>query len=464
MKRFGKSLHFFTALVLVATFAAADLSAQLKESVPELSSRPGAAYTFFLNPAGFAFDGQWGTDTPGTNLGLENTAPTDTFTSAQQDTIRAIWAQTANQYWSFDVNVTTIDPAIAAGQAATDAQRQAYYDSQARMMHTIIGPPGNAGWQGTADGLANLGVIDSVAANSGDHTNFMFSQDVNNGSSVADGTYIGSIVSHEVGHTFGLQHQGDFNGGTLINEYGLGDDAAGAGSYVGIMGDASTKQRVTWRSGTTHNNFGNPVEQDDVAVLMINDGMSFVDSGIGHAFDTATDIPLSGDEVDTSGTLHRGIINPIANGGGFDPYNAIGVENYTSDFFKFMSDGINSISLTVNNGNDLLVAGVADNGAILRSQLEIYDENQILVGSGVEAADTLSVNYSGLLASGEYYAVISSFGGHEEVTASFDAAQYYDMGGYFLTGSGFAVNAIPEPASGAILLLIVCAGQLRRRR
>lgn len=114
----------------------------LSNSVPQLSSRPGAAYTMYINPAGFIYTGEWFGSFPGTNLGYNNRAPSETFNATEQTAIRVIWAAYANKYASFNVNVTTIDPAIAAGQASTDLQRQNYYDSQAGMMHTVIGPPG----------------------------------------------------------------------------------------------------------------------------------------------------------------------------------------------------------------------------------------------------------------------------------------------------------------------------------
>lgn len=454
------------ASALLVSSAVAQLTT-LQASVQQRSSRPGAAYTVYLDPAGFAYDGTWGSDTPGTNLGFEDAAPGDTFTANQQAAIDAMWAAMANQYRSFDVNVTTVDPAIAAGQAANDTQRQDYYDSQARMMHTVIGPPGTPNWQGTADGLAQLGVIDTVVDSVGDpftrgfHTNWMFSGAVNNGDAVVDGTYIGNISSHETGHTFGLQHQGDFNAGVQVNEYSNGDTSAGAGSYVPTMGNASDRQRAAWRLGTAHDDDNNPFQQNDVAVIAANDGMSFVDSPIGNSFAMATDLPLIGSFIDVSDPLHRGEINPIDQGGGtFDPS---GFDKYTSDFFTFETDGLNPITLTLNNGSDLLVDGIADNGATFRGFLEIFDSSLAFIATGMEALDTLSTTYTGILGSGTYYAQISSFGGHSE-SSGFDSAAYFDMGGYFLTGSGFGVM-IPEPTTGSLILVLFAFtvfGRVRR--
>ncbi|QDT01587.1 PEP-CTERM sorting domain-containing protein [Adhaeretor mobilis] len=459
--------RFAMALVASALLVSSPLAqaTTLQDSVPVLSSRPGAAYTIYLDPSGFAYDGDWIGETPGTNLGFRDAPPGDTFTASDQDAISAMWAAMANQYRSFDVNVTTVDPAAALvnpadTQADNDLVRKDFYDSQARMMHTVIGPPGNAGWQGSADGLAGLNVIDSVAAaGSGEHTNWMFSQDVNNGDDVQDGTYIGNISSHEGGHTFGLQHQGDFTAGGLVNEYSNGDTNPGPGSYVPTMGNASGRQRVAFRVGTAHDDNDDPFQQNDVAVIAGNAGMTFADSGIGHSFITATDLPITGDIVDVNDPLHRGQINPIDQGGGtFDP---IGFDKYTADYFSFQTDGINPITLTLHNGNDLLTPGVADNGATLRGFLEIYDSSLASLATGTESVDTLSTTYTGTLAAGMYFAQISSFGGHTE-DSIYDAAQYYDMGGYFLTGSGFAL--IPEPATGSLILVSFAFCVFRRGR
>ncbi len=430
---------FVVALALLAPAGAA-LADQHTAGSPALSSRPGAAYTIYLDPAGFNYDGMWIGETPGNNLGLNNRGPTDTFTADDVTEIRAIWAAMANQYRCFNVNVTTVDPAIAAGQSATDILRRDYYDGQLGMMHTVIGPPGNNGWQGAADGLAGLFVIGSMQmTGSGRHTNWMFSQDVNLGGPVENGTYIGNISAHEGGHTFGLHHQSDYTGETNVNEYSFGDDATGDGSYVPTMGNASARQRVAWRLGSANSN-GTRVDQNDVQIILSNTDKSVADSGIGHTIAAATALPVVSGSVNMASPLHRGCISPAS---AATPL-PIGAANYTTDFFSFSSNGTSTITLTLHDGNDLLVPGTADNAATLRGVLTIRNAAGNAVGAGIEDASTLATTYTGILPAGTYYAQITSFGGHAQASAGFNAASFYDMGGYFVTGSGFGTGCAAD--------------------
>ena len=135
VRRFA--LGFALALAL-----APSASAQL--NVPALSSRPGAAYTLYLNFAGFNFTGRWGTAnktdgspyTPGNTAAYTVDGDANSYTTTELANIRNIWSRTAEKYAAMNVNVTTVDPAPAG---STFDQRQAYYDSQPRMMQTVVG-------------------------------------------------------------------------------------------------------------------------------------------------------------------------------------------------------------------------------------------------------------------------------------------------------------------------------------
>lgn len=365
----------------------------------------------------------------------------------------------------FNVNVTTVDPAVAAGQSATDTARQAYYDATPNTMHTIVGSQvraGNVKWySNSADRVSGLGVVAGVTGSSGDHTNWMFSEaqaGAGNGG-VINGDYIGVISAHENGHAFGLYHQGDWTGSTKVNEYSNGDANPGNGSYVPIIGNASDRQRVTWRVGDTGGATDTRTPINDIQSMLVIDTIAtatglgrsgaadlhLINDGIGHTRLGATVLPLTSTNINSS--LAQGVIVPLSES---DP-NPIGANNYTRDWFKFNSDGVHTISLTSYDGTSFLTPGVADGVGTLRSTLSIYDSSGAFVGSATEDSSTLFETYSGLLGAGTYYAEINSFGGHVQNSPSFNAASYYDTGAYFLSGSGFA--ALPEPSTFCLVAI-----------
>jgi hypothetical protein len=445
------------------------------QGVPQLSSRPGAPFTIYLDFAGFDFVGNWhadGGDTthePGFTPALDDVSATGTFNANQQASINAIWARVAESYSELNVNVTTVDPAVAAGQAATDSAREAFYDATPNMMHTVIGSGARGAngdnWLPGADGVSpGIGIVDGTQTQTnheGDHTNFMMSQaEASNGSVItaAEADYIGGIASHENAHSFGLYHQGDYTGTpgnyTQVAEYSTGDDGSAAGSFVPIIGDANNKQRIAWRDGIADVG-GVYQEENDLQVMLATDtaamatsegrpdgaDLHFIADGIGETIATATALPLSGSTVNSA--LADGVIIPKSESAPV----AIGAANYTTDYFSFDSNGSTAISLSVDDGSDHFTTGVADDSGTLESTLNIYKSDGTLVGAATEDASTEVDTFTGTLAAGEYYAAVGSLGGHQQVNAaSYVPAYYFDTGDFFMTGSGFgstAANAAP---------------------
>lgn len=420
--------------------------------IPTLNSRPGAAYTIYLDFGGFNFTGTWGQTglAPGNIPAFGNV--TGSFNTAYQDQIKETWARVAQKYTAFDINITTVDPAVAANQAGSDALRQAYYDQTARLTHTVIA---DGTWYGAAGGVSYLDVAadpwstsaDNNGAGAGWHTNWVFTNYL-----AEAPRNIGECVAHEDAHTLNLSHQSNYNGATKAAEYSAGNTA-----YAPIMGNSYSASRGAWRLGDSPNDSANHT-QNDPAVLAANPGLGgFVADGIGHTRLAATPLPLLGDAVNAS--IAKGVIVPQS---ATNP-NPIGASNYTSDVLSFHAYG-QQISLTVNDGSEFLTPGVADPGATLRSTLSILDSAGNTVATGLEAASTFSETFSGILSSGDYFAVISSYGGATQTLTdagtTYNTTEYYDMGSYFLTGSGFAM--VPEP--GVMLLGVLTMGLVARRR
>lgn len=439
------------SLPLAVLALACAAHAQTHPTAPALSSDPGATYTLYLDFAGFNYPGMWGGGTPGNVPAYDTDGNPASFSSAEQQNIQKAWAAVAQKYSGFNINVTTVDPDLASG--ASDTDRKAYYDSQAHLMHTIIG--GSNAWFGNAGGVSYVGVTQSAFPNpTGQateyHTNWAFPDNLGGG----DPKDVAEAASHENGHGLGLEHQTDPGN---PNGYSTNNGASGNGSYAPTLGVGYYSQRSTWRSGTSTDGRGGQVLQNDVQVILQQDSMGGLrDDGIGHSFVTATSLAVTaGGTIDVTAAASKGVIVPSSS---TNP-NPTGVDSYTKDLFRFATLG-GALSLTLHDGDSLLQAGVADPGATFEGTLNILNAAGLVVGTATESGDTLSATYSGSLLAGLYYAQIASIGG---VASTYDPnSNYYTMGGYFLTGSG--LQAVPEPATLAPLLLGAAALLRRRRR
>lgn len=450
----------------VATFLPSSIQAQL--AVPAYSSRPGAAYTLYLDFGGFNFTGTWGgssspSGTPGNTPAYDTDGNAASFSATELGNIQKIWAWHAEKYSVYNVNVTTVDP---APNGSTMAQRQAFYDQTARLQHQVIG--GSGAWSG-GGGVSFLNVISSSfnpagqngGAGAGFHTNWVFSQGSGNG--LGSLQFVSEAGAHENGHAFGLQHQSDRNaGGTKLVEYSGGNwtttgALGGNGTVAPTMGVSYYAQRGTWRNGSPSNS---STFQNDSTVIQGNAGIgNFINDGIGRTLGTATPLPMTNGIINSS--LAKGIIVPVSN----NAPNPIGVANYTSGFFSFSTSGGNS-TINLVSGGELITPGTADLGAMLDGSLSVLDSlgNTLFSANTITLGETLNVN----LAAGNYFIRVDSAGGKtlsslEQPTAV--QTQYYDMGSYFLTG----VIAVPEPATialcGAVLGLVGYQGwRVRRNR
>ena len=201
-------------------------------------------YTVYLDFGGFAFSGSWAK--PPENRPARHPAYTvdgdaSTFNSTELDNIKIMWSRVAEKYSGFNINVTTVDPAVAAGQAGSDAQRQPFYDNTPKLMHTIIG--GNGSWYGSGGGTSYVGkTAFAQTGSNGYHTNFVFAaqhqpicersrklQPTKTGT--ASISIIRAIKAHSTNTTTGT--------------------GTGPGSKAPIMGKSYNSERGLWRIGYT---------------------------------------------------------------------------------------------------------------------------------------------------------------------------------------------------------------------
>jgi hypothetical protein len=220
-----------------------------------LNSLPGAKRTIYLDFTGYSLVGTlWQTK--------NNSDPLDDYTDAEMqmppydidgdatdfsDTelqrIIETWSAVAEDYAPFTVNVTTQDPGEAA-LLRSDANDDVY-GSRALITDTENAVSAGCGCQG----IAYVGVYNYVTYNTylGPALNFIAPN--------FPGKIISDVVSHEVGHNVGLQHDGyDAQG------YYLGRDG-----WAPIMGAGYTQPLVQFSNGSY--SFANQF-QDDFAAMV----------------------------------------------------------------------------------------------------------------------------------------------------------------------------------------------------
>jgi hypothetical protein len=243
----------------------------LDAAVPSLSSRPTATAVIYLD-----FDGETVTD-PSWNGGQTINAAASNLSS---DDIQRVWALVREDFLPFDVDITT---------------NKSRYDTApvGKRMRVIVTPTYN--WYRLAGGVA---YVDSFSLAGSTYSTtipcFVFNTTVGG---VADS------ISHEVGHTLGLHHDGRTS---PAEEYFAGH-GSGSHSWGPIMGAPYGVALTQWSKGE-YANANN--QEDDLAIIASNkNGFGYIADDIGNSRETATAISTTQGTVSLSATkahLHSG--------------------------------------------------------------------------------------------------------------------------------------------------------------
>src|SRR5436853_5609068 len=78
--------------------------------VPQLSSRPGAAATIYLDFNGHV-ESSWGSFSNVTTPAFDRDGDPTSFSATELNSINEIWTRVAEDFIPFNVNVTTVAPA-----------------------------------------------------------------------------------------------------------------------------------------------------------------------------------------------------------------------------------------------------------------------------------------------------------------------------------------------------------------
>lgn len=378
-------------------------------------SKPGAPNAIYLNFAGATITNTaWNTSENRSSfqaVAFSTDSDFNTFSDAEQTAIRRIWQRVAEDYASFNVDVTTERPsafttrtAMALITRSTDA--------------TGASNPSSSG-----GGVAYINVFgNSSFANY--RPAWVYHDNLSNSES-----YIAEATSHEIGHNMGLSHDGLTTGADYYGGHGTGETSWGP-----LMGTGYNRNVSQWSKGEYYqaNN-----TQDDLALISAK--LSYATDDHGDAIANATALIISSGTNISSTTPETDPVNSSSANKG------ILERNTDVDVFSFDTESGN---VRLNVKPWLVASGTR--GGNLDASLELRDSDNNIVATNNSATQTggqiqLSVT------EGRYYLLIRNSGAGSPLTASPSGyTSYGSIGQYFISGH----IASPQPVQPMVQLNI----------
>jgi hypothetical protein len=347
--------------------------ANISAAVGNLQSLPGAAGCVLLD-----FDGHYVSGTP-----WNGGNPINAASSGMSDAdIQEHWEVVAEDYRPFNLNVTT---------------NEAVFNSypRNRRMRCIVTPTTTA-----APGAGGVAYIGS----------FNWNDDTPCWTFITSGKAGGEASSHEIGHTFGLGHDGRTN----PNE----GYYAGHGDWAPIMGVGYYRPISQFSRGEY--SFANNTEDDLSKISSATYGVGYRPDDHGNTTGTASTLQYNSSGV-VSSEVNRGIISTTND----------------QDFFRFSTSGGN-ITLNVNT-----VSRHGDLDILVR----LFNNAGAQIGAFNPAGLNATVNAS--LGAGQYYISVDGTGAGNPATNGY--SEYASLGSYFISG-----NIPPASVNGVAIAYKDC--------
>jgi hypothetical protein len=362
----------------------------------KLHSNPSATKTIFLD-----FNGHEIANSPWENGGPLKLAPFySKMNATTRQEIQRIWRRVAEDFAPFNVNVTTEDPGTEAlRKFGTGDERWGIRVAFTQNKNLITGQPiKNAGGGGTAYYNSFNWSTDDVALvfNRGEYT-------------------AANTASHEVGHALGLTHDGSVSGGEYYAGHGTGET-----SWCALMGApwlGNDENLTKWSKGEYA---GSNNSQDDLAVIVGNNGFTYLNDDHGDSFETAT----------------------VLTGNAFSCTGIIG-QNTDKDFFQFeiTTPGVstfkfeNIIKAYINNGGTFTPKYYTSRSPNLDMEVILYNSSKEVIQVFNPPA-SVKVEFSADLSVGIYYLSVDGVGsGNPMIAPPNGYTDYGSLGHYMITGN-----------------------------
>jgi hypothetical protein len=297
--------------------------------------------------------------------------------------VTKVWARAAEDFAAFDINVTT-DRAVFDAAAVS------------RRVHCVITPTNTA--QPGSGGVAYLN---------------SFGRDVPCWAFNAGEAVCADTISHEVGHTLGLDHDGTTDG---VEYYG--GHGTGVTSWAPIMGayfSNGGEENVTQWSKGEYSKANN--QEDDLDIITTKNGFSYRVDDKGGSLQQAANLVFANGQVADSGVIER---------------------TGDADWIRFAtSGGIASFYVKTIDVASTERGSSAD-GSNLAVSAEIYDASGKLIKS-TNATDSLNATVSSSLSAGDYFLKVQGAG---RGTPSTGFSDYASIGQYTISGSVPQINLV----------------------
>ncbi|MFM9072716.1 MAG: zinc-dependent metalloprotease family protein, partial [Cyanobium sp.] len=396
-----------------------------------LSSNPTASKTIYLDFNGHTTSGTaWNNTTMGPSFyspAYNTDGNAALFSNTELTLIQRAWQRISADFAPFDVNVTTMAPPDD-WLIKTNAVDPNY---GIRVVMTSYGPSSS-----TAGGIA---YIDSFNWGS-DTPCFVYNTSL---------LGVTEAVSHEVGHTLGLSHDGTAVGGAAY----YSGHGSGENGWASIMGVGYYQSVTQWDDGTFYdsNNGGTGANYnkgpDDLAIITSYNGFGYLPDQEGNSQASANALSIQTGSVSQYGTIEtRADLDwfqfTLASSGAinlsFSPYW----------FRAFVdTDGlwggpVNPYYAPVSDANT--GTAWADNGANLDLAVELYNSANVLLASSNPIGLSASLNVAALAAD-TYYLKLDGVGfGTPTVNPPSGYSDYASLGSYLISGTITGIDALPE--------------------